>query len=900
MEKIGLNDQEVALSRQEHGSNALTEQQRSSFWKELVQNFKDPIIKILLVALAINVIFFFIGKAEWYESVGIALAVLLATLVSTYSGYKNENAFQKLQAEASKIFCKVFRNGNVAEVQINDIVKDDVVVLQPGDKIPADGIVIKGSLKVDQSALNGESAEALKVAVPEDYVEDQSKPLDTLDPHKLFRGSIVCSGEAYMKVTLVGDKTEYGKIASELQTEDDRDSPLKVKLKKLAKQISLFGYLGGAAIAISYLAHFFLTNDISLTESFRNWDAFSLVLKAVLDAIMFAVVIIVMAVPEGLPLMIAIVSSLNMRKMLADHVLVREVSGIETAGSLNILFSDKTGTITKGRLETILFASGDEKETQKFSDIPQCQKELLGISILKNTQCLISEKDGKLSFLGSNGTDRALVAYAAEDRNKDFGVETGNVIPFNSTNKYSATQITGKYNFTIIKGAAEKIIAKCNSYYDENGKVVPVSDFNKLTKKCDELAGRAIRVLALATTPSEVTELGALIDEKAPYTLVGIVGIRDEVRAEAVSAISEVNGAGVQVVMITGDRKETAVSIAKDSGLIKNDSDVVLTSDELSKLSENEVRDKIKDLRVVARALPTDKSRLVRIAQEQDLVAGMTGDGVNDSPALKKADVGFAMGSGTEVAKEASEIVILDDNFKSIEKAVLYGRTIFNSIRKFILFQLTVNVSAVIISFAMPLLGSEMPLNIIQILWINLVMDTLAALALGGEPALRRYMREKPKSRRELLVNKYMFVTMLVGSLWIFAMGLFLLFNTSFQEFLIGAPITTANQEETLLTAFFTLFIFTTIFNAFNARTESLNLFDNISKNKGFLAIMALITIIQIAMTESGRFWDTFGEIMNCNGLNPTQWLIIIGMSLTIVPIDLIKKMIFKGLSIKN
>ena len=352
--------------------------------------------------------------------------------------------------------------------------------------------------------------------------------------------------------------------------------------------------------------------------------------------------------------------------------------------------------------------------------------------------------------------------------------------------------------------------------------------------------------------------------------------------------------------MITGDRKDTAVAIAKDAGLLTNEkTDIVLTSDELAKLTDDEVKDKLKNIRVIARALPSDKSRLVRIAQELDLVAGMTGDGVNDSPALKKADVGFAMGGGTEVAKEASDIVILDDNFNSIDKAILYGRTIFNSIRKFIIFQLTINVAAVVISFICPLLGMENPLSITQILWINLVMDTLAALAFGGEPALHRYMAEKPKSRKEPIVNKYMWSEIITGALWIFVLSLVMLitgidpsndtFRTDgfmanfFREYTVGNAEDSTNY---LLTGYFCFFIFAAVFNAFNARTEKMNLMDNIGRNKGFLKILGIITVVQVLMTYLG------GAVLDCYGLNLTEWIVVLVMAVSIIPVDLIRKAI--------
>lgn len=877
--KMGLDDRQVVESRQKHGSNMLSEMKSESFWDKLKDNFGDPMIKILCVALAINVVFAFMGQTEWFEPVGIAVAVILATFVSTFSEYRNENAFQKLQEEASKIKAKAYRNGDISEIAIEDVVVDDCILLQAGDKIPADGIIIDGNIKVDQSVLNGESKEATKRAVPDSY-EDKDTTMDFLNEYKVFRGTIVCSGNAVMKVTTVGDKSVYGKIASELQLNVERDSPLKVKLGKLADQISKFGYIGGLAIAIAFMFQKIVIHnsfDMALIIQYcSNWMN---IVKDLVNAIILAVIIIVMAVPEGLPLMIAIVSSLNMSKMLKDNVLVRKIAGIETAGSLNILFSDKTGTITKGQLEAVVFVDGKGKNYNKYTEISDKLRKLLSLSILKNTTAVIAGDKDKKKVIGGNATERAVLAYVA-DEDSNINVETGNSIPFNSENKYSATYVHGDFNYTLIKGAPEKIISKCTSCFDENGDK-QVANFDELNKQIDILANRAIRVLAVAVTESELGE-DTLPDGE--WILVGVIGIRDEVRPESITAISEVQSAGVQVVMITGDRKETAVAIAKEAGLLKNPDDIVLTSDELQTIEDEKLKTMIPKLRVIARALPSDKSRLVRVAQEINLVVGMTGDGVNDSPALKKADVGFAMGGGTEVAKEASDIVILDDNFSSIDKAILYGRTIFNSIRKFIVFQLTINVSAVFVSFISPLLGVEEPLSITQILWVNLVMDTLAALAFGGEPALRRFMKEKPKRRDESIVSKYMWTEIMTGSIWVLILSLFILF-ASFTKTLFRPSAT----NEYLLTGYFTFFIFTAVFNAFNARTDSMNLFDNIKGNKNFLKILLIIVVVQVIMTDFG------GVVLRCSGLNLSEWAFVLILAITIIPVDLIRKALVKN-----
>ena len=885
MKITGLTDAQVQEMKSKYGDNSITEQAREGFWEKLKGNFDDPIIKILIFALILNVIFAFLGKAEWYESVGIAMAVLLATLVSTFSEYKNESAFQKLQGEASLIKCKVYRNGSVVEIPINDITMGDCVLLQTGDKIPADGVIIDGSINVDQSILNGEAKEEAKTPAPDSAAEEESaKSTDFLNPHKVFRAAVVAGGSAVMRTVTLGDNTVYGKIAGELQVDEDRDTPLKLKLGDLADQISKFGYIGGVAIAIAFMfERIVIQNGWDMAAISNYCSDFMTIINDLVGAVMLAVIIIVMAVPEGLPLMIAIVSAQNMGKMLSDNVLVRKISGIETAGSLNILFSDKTGTITKGLLEVVTFLDGTAKFTDTFDKLSGKLQNLVSLSVRFNNGAVITGD----KIVGGNMTDRALLGFII-GKDSAPNVNVIDTVPFDSAKKYSMAKVKGDYNLWLIKGAPERLLDKCSYYYDENGQRQPLNSTAAINAKIDELANRAIRTLALVTYDGEVTD-GNIPD--SGLTFVGVTGIRDDVRPDAIKAIEQVHKAGVQVVMITGDRKETAQAIAKEAGLIEINDAIVITSTELNEMSDDEVKKALPKIRVIARALPTDKSRLVRLAQELNLVVGMTGDGVNDSPALKKADVGFAMGGGTEVAKEASEIVILDDNFKSIGKAILYGRTIFNSIRKFIIFQLTINVGAVLISFICPLLGLENPLSITQILWVNLVMDTLAALAFGGEPALDRYMDEEPKKRDEKIVNNYMYSAIGTGALCSFVVGLiFLLTDFSREHFRDvnpeGINFTFGGDSVYVLTGYFAFFIFMAVFNAFNARTDRMNLFDNIGGNPGFLKVMGIIVVVQVIMTYFG------GVILRCFGLNAEEWLFVIAMAFIIIPVDLIRKAI--------
>ena len=867
----GLNKDQVEQSRKLHGDNIIHEAEQETFWDKFKGAFDDPMIKLLLVIAAIMAIMAVMGYAEFGEIIGIVISVLLVTGISAKTEIASDNEYRKLKDSNKKEVCKVHRDGKVVEVEINELVVGDLVILQSGDKIPADGYLYQGELRVDNSALNGEAEECRKVAVSDfkaykELAMTADVTGDTfVDAHSLFRGAVVFNGEGIMEITKVGMKTMMGAMAEDM-ADDEVESPLKVKLAKLASQISMFGYIGSVVIALALLAH-----KVVIAGGFADYFANGgvMVFKDVLEAIMLAVVIVVMAVPEGLPLMIAIVLMRNTAKMLQNNVLVRKPIGIETAGSLNILFSDKTGTITKGELEVVEFFDGNLKDSYKDGSKI---KEMMALCIGKNTGSMF-DANGKV--IGGNATDKALLNFLTQaEMNKLEDLKVEKSQGFNSANKYSASQLSGK---TVYKGAPERLLTKATKMLDENGNVVAI-DKKKINDKIDRLAERAMRVLSFAYSESELIE-DTLPDD---LVMVGFVGIRDDVRPEAKQAIKEVQNAGVQVVMITGDRKETAVAIAKEAGLLNSKSDVALTSEELNKMSDKEVKAILPNLKVIARALPTDKSRMVKLAQELNLVCGMTGDGVNDAPALKRADVGFAMGSGTDVAKEAGAIVILDDNFKSIENAILYGRTIYNNILKFIKFQLTINVGAVAVCAIAPFFGIEEPLKITHILWINLVMDGLGALALGSEPALKKYMLEKPKSRTQSIVSAKMMNQILFAGAWVAVLSFAFLKAPFFINMF-------ANTEEHM-TAYFSMFVLCAVFNGFNVRSNTINIFEHIKENMSFLKVMGVIVIVQAALTLVG------GELFSCTPITVKHWLVIIAMAFTIIPVDMIRKVIFNSL----
>ncbi len=879
MKYNGLNDNEVKASREKYGTNAIPDSEPTTFWEAFKETFGDPMIKILLVIAAIMIGMFFVGYAEIYEPVGTIIAVIIVAFVSAKTSVASDTKYRELKDSTKKDTCKVYRNGLVTVIEVDDVVVGDKILLQSGDKIPADGILVDGDLRVDNSALNGEAEECKKFAATDNVELADEITGDTfVDRHSLFRGAVVFDGEGVLDVRKVGLSTMMGKMAEEMQ-DDEPDSPLKVKLSKLAGQISTFGYIGAVVIAILYMA-FFVFNAGGFSEYFAlGW---STVLKDIVEAVSLAIVIIVCAVPEGLPLMISLVLMQNTSKMLDHNVLVRKAEGIETAGSLNILFSDKTGTITKGMLEVVEFftAQGETIELDKLKEHGKI-KGLLDLAIGKNTASMF---DGEHKVIGGNATDQALMKFIGEDTynllisNKDLVVNMSQ--GFNSANKFSQAEIKslGK---TFYKGAPEKFLAIAKKALDKDGNEVDLN-FDELNDKINELASRAMRVLAFGYSSNELVENQINSD----VVLVGLVAIRDDVRPEAKDAIREVQEAGIQVVMITGDRLETAISIATDAGLIKSENDKALTSAQLNEMSDDEVKAIVKDIRVIARALPTDKSRMVRICQEMNLVVGMTGDGVNDSPALKRADVGFAMGSGTEAAKEAGEIVVLDDNFKSIKDAIWYGRTIYHNILKFCKFQLVINVAAVVVSAIAPFFGVEEPLKVTHLLFVNLVMDGLGAIMLGNEPALEKYMKEKPRRRDESIVSKKMMAQIVTMGIWLTVLSFAFLKMPFFDSFF-------ENQEQKL-TAYFVLFIVSALFNGFNVRDDGFGIFKGLNENTGFMKVFFTIILVQALIVNAGLvpFLGWLGKMFSCVPFGITGWVVVVILAATMIPVDALRKLV--------
>lgn len=874
----GLGTDEIASSATRFGRNVLSKQKGKSFWKRFFGNLNDPVIRILLGALAVNLILAVRG-ADWVETVGIAIAVFLAAFISTLSECSSERAFEELSRESERVTCRVRREGQVCEIPIGDVVVGDIVLLCAGELIPADGLLLAGALASDQSAMTGESREVSKLP-SENFSNDPSSP------SALFRGCTVTAGGGEMGVTAVGDATFLGQISREVQMEQ-RDSPLKIRLAKLAKQISVLGYVAAVLVALAYLFHVFLL------DSGMRWEVIRIklldapyLLSKLFHAFTLGLTVIVVAVPEGLPMMIAVVLSGNIRRMVKDNVLVRKPVGIEAAGSMNLLFTDKTGTLTEGKMKMteVLTADGGVCTTaQAVLSRGQFFAELLSLG-LRGGEAIVGE-GGRA--IGGNATERALLEGISDLPIPD-GYRVFSRLRFESERKYASVSYKGRNSLTFLLGAPEKLLPYVKGAIYPDGSMGAFSR-RKIEKSLSERTKKGQRCLLLALSGEDIPATSHRDGVQGSLALVSVLCLSDPVRWEASGAVAQLRRAGIRVVMITGDSKETASAIARTCGIQSDNTPIALTGEELARLSDVQLKELMPRLSVVARALPTDKSRLVRVAQEMGLVTGMTGDGINDAPALRRADIGFSMGSGTQVAKDAGDIVILDNNLSSIVRAVLYGRSIFKSIRKFIALQLTMNFSAVGVTMICPFLGIDSPVTVVQMLWINLIMDTLGGLAFAGEAPLAEYMNEKPKKRETGILNGYMIdeIAVLGG----FTVALCLLF--------LKCPLITSQfrpheSNLYLLTAFFALFIFASVFNCFNARTDRLKLSAGLKQNPVFLAIMIAVLAIQILFVYIG------GSVLRTLPLTIKELGVTMLMASLVFPFDILRKWIWRKIKGKK
>ena len=863
----GLSDSQVNKSKEDFGTNALAKKETESLWSMFIGAFDDIWIKVLCAALVMKIVISVIGvfvpalagENDVVEIISIVLAIALATGFSTLSEYRNSSRSEALQEEYNKTYAKVMRNGKLVNILTSEIVKGDTILVQAGDKVPTDGVLFEGHIKVSQAALNGESRDEDKTAADN---LDEAESTDYASANKIFMGSVVTSGEGYMVATVIGDASELGKINKALtddNEEDERKDTSSLKLEVVAAGIGKLGVSAAAIAGVLDVVLNLIRTDEPITVVY--------VLLLVAEAVMLMASIVIMAVPEGLPMMNSLVQSMNTESMYKKNILVSHKAAFSDSAYMNVLFSDKTGTITQGNLSLVEFITGDGKIAEH---IPS--QEFIEAITLNN---LAKVSEGKP--IGSNNMDRALLGYALEhgyDDSKNDPDKVADISGFDSEKKCAT--VTLKNGLVYWKGATENIIDKVTHYMLPSGEE---KEFTAADKKAVE-----DQMLAQAKRTMKLLSVAKIADGKT--VLMAVLCLRDNVRTDAVETVEILNNAGIQVVMVTGDAEETAVAIAKEAGILKDEqNDVVLTHEELEQMSDEELKKKLPNLRVVSRAKPLDKKRLVSISQQLDNVCGMTGDGVNDAPALKQADIGFAMGDGTAVAQEAGDVVILNNSLTSIKDCVLNSRTMSKSVGKFLIFQLTVNISTLLMNIIAPILGWTEPFSIVQILWINLIMDTLAAMAFGGEPILDRYMNEKPALRKDNILTTYIKSAIGTSSVFITLGSILILENIGgITDFV--TPAGCADPELYEKTFMFAFFIYSIIFNSLNTRSERFNVFEHIEENKNFIIVMGVIFILQTIIIEIG------GQVFSTTTLNAKALFVSMLLAVLIIPVDMVRKAI--------
>lgn len=864
----GLSDSQVNDSKAKFGTNELAKKEAESLWSMFLGAFDDIWIKVLCAALVLKIVLAVLGVFipalsggnDVVEIISIILAIALATGFSTLSEYRNSSRSEALQEEYSKTFAKVMRNGKLVNILTSEIVKGDTILVQAGDKVPVDGLLFEGKIKVSQAALNGESRDETKSATT---TMEEAESTDYASTCKIFMGSVVTSGEGYMVATVIGDDSELGKINKALTDDDEEEERKDTSSLKLEVVAAGIGKLGVSAAAIAGVLHVVLSlmraNQAILVVS---------VLLLIAEAVMLMASIVIMAVPEGLPMMNSLVQSMNTESMYKKNILVSHKAAFSDSAYMNVLFSDKTGTITQGNLSLVEFITGDGNIVNNIQN-----REFVEAITLNNLAKISSE--GKA--IGSNNMDRALLSYAIAngyDDSKNDHEKVEEISGFDSEKKCATVKL--KNGLVYWKGATENILEDVTHYMLPDGEEREFSAEDK--KKVEE------QMLVEAKRTMKLLSVAKISDGKT--VLMAVLCLRDNVRTDAIETVQILNSAGIQVVMVTGDAEETAFAIAKEAGILKDEKkDVVLTHDQLEKMSDEELKKVLPNLKVVSRAKPLDKKRLVSISQQLDNVCGMTGDGVNDAPALKQADIGFAMGDGTAVAQEAGDVVILNNSLTSIKDCVLNSRTMAKSVGKFLIFQLTVNISTLLMNIIAPILGWTEPFSIVQILWINLIMDTLAAMAFGGEPILDRYMKDQPAKRTDNILTSYIKSAIGTSSIFITLGSILILENiagiTSFVT-----PEGCSDPELYKKTFMFAFFIYSIIFNSLNTRSEKFNLFEHIGENINFVRVMGAIFILQTVIIEVG------GKVFNTTMLDAKALLVSMVLAILIIPVDLVRKAI--------
>jgi len=913
----GLTDEQVHQSRQLHGANTLTPPPRDPLWKLFLEKFEDPTIRILLLAAGVSILIAVLEKfvvqhpdATFIDSIGIILAILVATLAGFLSELKSAKEFELLNKVKEDILIKVLRNGEIHEVSINDLVVGDVVQLHLGDKIPADGAVTESfGLLIDQAVMTGESVPVEKTAFDHHLAGTPAAGVPAQlesDANEVYRGTMVSDGRGQFVVTQVGDRTRLGQIAANLgAAAAESQTPLVQKLTKLAHLISFVG-ISAAILIFCVVASFACMNHWP-----EVWTLEEIVplLRGLLTAFIIAVAVIVVAVPEGLPMMVTMALALNMMKMAKQNCLIRKLVASETIGSATVICSDKTGTLTQNQMTvTWVFSAG-----RVVGDTANLENALAEALAINSDASLNILPDGTVENIG-NPTECALLRllHDAGIDYKDLRKQYPHVweLGHNSARKMSLVAVNrvadhGEPQRVIYaKGAPERLV-NCCSHIMVDGQSEPIAQHRAaIDDALVHAQDQALRVIAVTMKQTPVHDIPESFQEAhaerfAEYcdnTLLALVGISDPIRAEVPHAVATCHGAGIDVKMITGDAKPTAIAIAKQAGILvsplapqrETTEDIVLTSEELAELSDEELTAIIPRLKVVARSTPMDKLRLVKAMHQQGEVVAMTGDGTNDAPALKYADVGVAMGiTGTEVAKEASDIVLVDDNFKSIVTGVWWGRTLYQNIQRFLQFQLTVNVVALICAFFGPIFGVPLPLTVVQLLWINIIMDTFAAIALCTEPPREHFMKRKPIKREASIITASMGVTILLTALYQVAVLAALLFggwfSTNAFDFDKAHDLRDPANIEAL-TVFFTAFVLFQFWNIFNSRAlcwgESP--FTMLFRNKAFLVIIAFIAVMQFSIVHFSDYG--FGGIFRTQALSMMQWLQLTLLTATIIP----------------
>ncbi|MDE7412982.1 MAG: calcium-translocating P-type ATPase, PMCA-type [Muribaculaceae bacterium] len=862
---VGLTDAQVSESREKHGGNILTPAEQTPLWKRFLEKFGDPLIIILLIAGALSIgiscyEFWGLDKGAgvFFEPIGIFIAILLATGLAFIFELKADKEFALLNQVNDDEPVQVIRNGNVTQVPRKDIVVGDIVILNTGEEVPADGELLEAvSLNIDESTLTGEPM-CHKTTDPEQF-----NPEDTFPSNHAMRGTKVMEGHGVMKVFAVGDQTENGKVFEAAQIDDSVKTPLNEQLDGLGDLITKISYAFAALIVVGRIIMFF----INMNGGF-DWVEF---VAYLLQTLMIAVTLVVVAVPEGLPMAVTLSLAYSMRRMLKTNNLVRKMHACETMGATTVICTDKTGTLTQNQMQIY--------KTNFFGN-PSDEVLYEGIAVNSTAQLDLSGE--KPQVLG-NPTEGALILWLKE-RGVDYARLRENVgrleeLPFTTERKYMATVVkssTGK-NILYVKGAPEIIFGMCK---DTAGVTKQEIDAQLL-----EYQNMAMRTLGFAyqelNDNDESIKDGKVVADR--LTFLGIVAISDPVRADVPDAVKEVMDAGIKVKIVTGDTPGTAKEIGRQVGLWndKTDGDSnIITGTEFAALSDDELRKRVGDIKIIARARPMDKKRLVESLQANNEVVAVTGDGTNDAPALKAAHVGLSMGDGTSVAKEASDITIVDNSFSSIGRAVMWGRSLFQNIQRFILFQMTVNVAACFIVLAGAFMGTESPLTVTQMLWVNLIMDTFAAMALASLPPSESVMKEKPRAREAFIINSPMWKSIVgVGGIFfLILLGILYIFehytvNTITEIFsFIPQTGTEASLSPIELSMFFTIFVFLQFWNMFNARAFETGRSAFHFKNCGGFVLIAFVILIgQIFIVSIG------GEFFNVTPLSFIDWILIIG-----------------------